>query len=94
MSGFLDDIPKIDLGRRERKPKPAAPPGAEEGNNQSSIINNQSVPAFRHGLKCPRCGHTKWETLATRRIPGGVRRYRVCKNCGRQVKTREKIDRQ
>ena len=104
MSGFLDDIPEIDLGRRKGKAKPAAPAAkpavpAGAGKAPPPAVQDEGGDTYRHthaamsGLKCPKCGHFDcWETLATRRIPGGVRRYRVCSNCGRRVKTREKIE--
>ena len=52
------------------------------------------------GLKCPRCGCADfrtvdgrpWDTVKTVNIPGAVRRYKVCRYCGKTIRTRETID--
>jgi len=52
------------------------------------------------GIRCPRCGCADlrgydgrpWRTVKTLPIPGAIRRYRICRNCGRRVRTREIID--
>jgi len=85
MDKFLDNLPDIGMGRRKqpkvRKKLPASKAAAVP-----------ALPLRQGGLKCPRCGGMEWETVTTKRIPGGVRRYRVCENCGRGVRTRERIE--
>lgn len=44
------------------------------------------------GLKCPDCGCRDLITPNVIRIPGAIRRYRVCRNCGKHVRTREVIE--
>ena len=46
----------------------------------------------RRGLKCPRCGCRMFRTATTVPLAGQVRRYRVCRHCGRRIRTRETID--
>jgi hypothetical protein len=33
-----------------------------------------------------------WEKVKTVNIPGAVRRYKICRYCGKTVRTREKIE--
>lgn len=58
------------------------------------------------GIRCPKCRCAdlrdparwtpgdvpEWEVRKTVRVPHAIRRYRVCRNCGRRVRTREVID--
>jgi len=52
------------------------------------------------GLKCPTCGCADfrtedgrpWATVKTVNIPGAVRRYKICRYCGRRVRTKEMIE--
>ncbi|HOK96389.1 MAG TPA: hypothetical protein PK052_06780 [Anaerohalosphaeraceae bacterium] len=45
------------------------------------------------GLRCPSCGCTHFYTIDSRPIVGNrIRRRRICRNCGRQVRTIERID--
>jgi hypothetical protein len=44
------------------------------------------------GLSCLGCGCRDFETTHTVRLPNGVRRYKVCRHCGRGVSTREMIE--
>ena len=43
------------------------------------------------GIACPDCGCRHLIVDATRKFFGGVTRYRICRNCGRRVRTREII---
>ena len=55
----------------------------------------------RKGLKCPRCGCADFraedgrpfDTVKTVNIPGAIRRYKICRWCGKRVRTRETIER-
>ena len=42
-----------------------------------------------HGIPCPKCGGTRWRVTNTWRLPGCVRRRRVCLRCGRPISTVE-----
>jgi transcriptional regulator NrdR family protein len=44
------------------------------------------------GLSCQTCGCRDFETTNTVRLPNGIRRYKVCRHCGRGVTTRETIE--
>jgi len=52
------------------------------------------------GIKCPRCGcadlrdppDRPWRVVKTLAMPGWIRRYRICRNCGKVIRTKEKID--
>jgi len=45
------------------------------------------------GLRCPKCGCGHFETDKTVPIPGRrIRRYKVCRYCGRRVRTTETIE--
>ena len=54
----------------------------------------------RAGLVCPKCGCADWrdeagrpwQTTKTVNMPGAVRRYKICRHCGRRVRTKEIID--
>lgn len=41
------------------------------------------------GIPCPQCGGVVWRVTCTRRVPGGIRRYRTCEGCSRRVTTLE-----
>ncbi len=47
--------------------------------------------AKEKGLSCPDCGCRHLVVETTRRFFKGVTRYRVCRNCGRRVRTTEII---
>ncbi len=40
-------------------------------------------------IPCPNCGHEHSTVRESRNEPGYVRRYRVCKNCGKSFPTEE-----
>lgn len=45
------------------------------------------------GLRCPACGCGHFETEKTVDIPGRRRRrYKICRHCGRRVRTVEVIE--
>ena len=52
------------------------------------------------GLRCPNCNCADfkdeqgrpWDTRKTVNIPGAVRRYKICRYCGKTVRTRETIE--
>ncbi len=54
------------------------------------------------GLKCPRCGCADfrdemgrpWDTVKTIPIPGAIRRYKICRYCGKKVRTKEIIEKE
>ncbi len=41
------------------------------------------------GIACPRCGCKMW-VVDTDPVVGGIRRYRVCRNCGYRKATFER----
>jgi uncharacterized Zn finger protein len=43
------------------------------------------------GLICKDCGCRDFRVLHTRRGPESIQRERQCRNCGKVVRTREKI---
>jgi hypothetical protein len=43
------------------------------------------------GLVCRKCGCRDLRVDATRDGIGEIRRYRVCRNCGRRIPTHERI---
>ena len=42
------------------------------------------------GLACPACGCCDWRVRNTERLAGQIRRYRVCRHCGRVRRTVER----
>lgn len=54
----------------------------------------------RLGLQCPNCGcedfrdemGRPWETVKTVLILGAVRRYKICRYCGKKIRTKEIIE--
>lgn len=52
------------------------------------------------GLQCPVCGckdildqdGRPWTTSRTIKLHRMIRRYRICRNCGKRIRTREVID--
>lgn len=44
------------------------------------------------GLQCPRCHCRHFEVWRTVPRPGGIRRERICRNCGKKVMTFEATD--
>jgi len=52
------------------------------------------------GLKCPRCGCNDfrtedgrpWDTVKTVNIFGAVRRYKICRYCGKRIRTKEVVE--
>jgi len=53
------------------------------------------------GIVCPKCGCADfrdgqgrpWRTAKTMNIPGGIRRYKICRHCGHRIRTHEQINR-
>ena len=41
------------------------------------------------GLHCPKCGCRDLRVVYTRKRAGGLRRRRVCRNCGKEMWTME-----
>ncbi|MFA5706524.1 MAG: hypothetical protein WDA41_09235 [Candidatus Neomarinimicrobiota bacterium] len=53
----------------------------------------ESASASGIGLTCPRCGCIQFggkSVRNTRMVEGGIRRYRVCRHCGKTWCTTEK----
>ena len=48
-----------------------------------------TLPAGQRGLECRACGCRHFEVLYTRPRPGGIRRVRQCRHCGKRLMTRE-----
>jgi len=54
------------------------------------------------GLRCPNCNCADlrdvngrpWDVTKTEKHPGYIRRRRICRNCGKSVYTRERIEKQ
>ena len=52
------------------------------------------------GISCPRCGcrdfrdaiGRPWDVTKVVKLPGSIRRYRICRYCGKRVRTAEIID--
>ncbi|HPY76665.1 MAG TPA: ogr/Delta-like zinc finger family protein [Anaerohalosphaeraceae bacterium] len=45
------------------------------------------------GIACPKCGCKDWKVTDTRVFSHNkIRRYRQCRNCGRKIRTVEKIE--
>lgn len=42
-------------------------------------------------LTCPKCKNSKNEVVETRSAPGGIRRRRVCRQCGHKFSTFEEL---
>ena len=43
------------------------------------------------GIRCPDCACAHFTVWRTRPMPRGIRRERICRNCGRKVITTEKM---
>lgn len=50
--------------------------------------SGSDVPAQR-GIPCPRCGCCDLRTVRTMRVGRHIRRYKVCRHCGRRLVTCE-----
>jgi len=46
----------------------------------------------KDGLKCPVCGCSDLRTPNVINIPGAIRRYKICRYCGKRVRTKEVIE--
>jgi len=59
---------------------------------QGKPLDLQETPADnnRKGIVCGKCGGCQWRVTQTRPVRGAIRRYRVCRNCGRRRRTVEK----
>ncbi len=59
-------------------------------------------PKKPRGLRCPKCGCADFydedgrpygfDTITTVPLPGAIRRYKICRHCGKRVRTREVIE--
>lgn len=55
---------------------------------------------WKLGLQCPNCGcedfrdeiGRPWDTVKTIPIPGAIRRHKICRYCGKRIRTKEIID--
>jgi len=64
------------------------------------MATNGPEKSGRKGIACPKCGcrdfrddqGRPWQTIKTVPIPGAVRRYKICRHCGRRVRTKEVIE--
>ena len=64
------------------------------------MLNKKKKKKKQRGLRCPNCGCADfrdemgrpWDTVKTVNIPGAVRRYKICRYCGKMVRTKEKIE--
>jgi len=56
------------------------------------MIVVQGLPDPRCGIICPKCGCRDWRVTNTIVHNGSIIRYRVCRNCGRKVRTKERIN--
>lgn len=50
----------------------------------SELGNNQ-----HKGLKCPECGCRHFQVIRTDQQAGYIQRRRVCRHCGKEIRTRE-----
>ena len=59
-----------------------------------STGTRKSWPAAQtsNGLECRGCGCRHFEVVYTRPKHGYIMRLRECRNCGKRVSTREKVD--
>jgi transcription elongation factor Elf1 len=81
-NGFLNNLPDLGLGNgKPRKPKA----------NDKQKETDDKKPT-KKGLICPKCGHQNFETVKTIPLWGWIRRYRICENCGRKIRTKETIE--
>mgnify|MGYP006977227912 CR=1 FL=1 len=48
-----------------------------------------TTPPPSAGLLCPRCGCRDLRATKTMHVKSGIRRYRKCRHCGRNVTTLE-----
>ena len=62
--------------------------------------NNQTDSAGQVGLKCPVCGckdfrdedGRPFKTVRTVNVPNAIRRYKICRYCGKKIRTKEIIE--
>jgi hypothetical protein len=67
-------------------------------NKIDAVVNEYPKPVL--GIRCPKCGCADfkdedgrpWEVLNVKKIPGAIRRYMVCRYCGRRIRTKEVIE--
>ncbi|MGA2324294.1 MAG: hypothetical protein ABSG22_10645 [Sedimentisphaerales bacterium] len=65
---------------------------------KTKISTESQMPIV--GIRCPKCGCAdfkdedgrSWEVLNVKKIPGAIRRYMICRYCGRRVRTKEVIE--
>lgn len=64
---------------------------AKPTKDRKTLAELAAEAAGKKGIVCPKCGCRHfWKVRDTDQIPGGVRRYRVCRNCGYVKPTVEK----
>lgn len=56
-----------------------------------SMATEPQEAAKQKGIECPRCACRHFETDRTQPVAAGVRRKRICRNCGTIVWTKETI---
>jgi len=68
-------------------------------NQCESVSKEKKKP---QGLRCPKCGCADFRdelgmpagfvTTHTVPLPGAIRRYKYCRNCGKRIRTKEMIE--
>ncbi len=79
---------------------PTSEPAVEKRRIRLSDLQAQRQGNSAGGIRCPSCGCADlrdplgpgWEITHTKKVPGAIRRRRVCRNCGKAVRTRETLD--
>lgn len=68
------------------------------GGQENKIRDDK--PKDVQGIRCPKCGCADfrdedgrpWDVIKVVRIPGAIRRYKICRYCGFRVRTKEIIE--
>ncbi len=55
------------------------------------MSKSATKPMRETGLECPKCGCRDLRAYYTRPRPGYILRKRICRHCGNDVVTRERI---
>ena len=78
MNGFLDDLPDLDIGDKEKKPIPPPPEPA-----------NILVEYIKVKCPAPGCNSKDTKVYDSNHLPI---RYHICNKCGFRFKSVEKKD--
>ena len=56
----------------------------------STYATDEPAGGPPRGITCRKCGCRHFSVVYTRHVPGGIRRRRQCRHCGKRIVTTER----